>query len=67
LIRLNFSACYASKNNWEKSAEDAKTCVELDPEFIKGYYRLGVALTELKLYKEAYSILVVANKKDPGM
>jgi chaperonin cofactor prefoldin len=38
---------------WEKSLEDAKECIRLDPEFIKGYYRLATAQLELKSYDSA--------------
>jgi tetratricopeptide (TPR) repeat protein len=43
----NRSACYASQTKWQLAANDAKECIKLDPTFIKGYYRLATAQTEL--------------------
>jgi len=64
---MTHSACYASKQLWEKSAEDAGTCVTKDPNFIKGYYRFATALTELKKYDEAMATLQAALSKEPGL
>jgi chaperonin cofactor prefoldin len=50
---LTCSASYAGLKEWEKSLEDAKECIRLDPEFIKGYYRLATAQLELKSYDSA--------------
>jgi chaperonin cofactor prefoldin len=47
------SASYAGLKEWEKSLDDAKECIRLDPEFIKGYYRLATAQLELKSYDAA--------------
>jgi chaperonin cofactor prefoldin len=47
------SASYGGLNHWEKSLEDAKECVRLDPEFIKGYYRMATAQLELKSFDAA--------------
>jgi tetratricopeptide (TPR) repeat protein len=49
----NRSACHASKGEWKESLEDAKACVNRDPKFIKGYYRMSVAQLELKLFDDA--------------
>lgn len=38
---------------WEKSLDDAKECIRLDPEFIKGYYRLATAQLEQKNFDAA--------------
>ena len=47
------SASYAGLQEWEKAVEDAKECIRLDPEFIKGYYRLATAQLESKDYDAA--------------
>lgn len=39
----NRSGCYAQLQNWEKALEDGKKCLELDPNFVKGYSRVGLA------------------------
>lgn len=36
------SACYGSKGDWAKAAEDAQTCIEKDPEFVKGAFVGGL-------------------------
>lgn len=42
----NRSASYAGKKKWIEAIEDAKTCIKLEPSFIKGYYRLATAQIE---------------------
>ena len=49
----NRSASYAGIGKWEKSAEDAKETIRLDPTFLKGYYRLATAQMELKEFDAA--------------
>ena len=51
------SASYAGLKEWEKSIEDAKECIRLNPEFIKGYYRLATAQLELKQFDAAESTI----------
>jgi hypothetical protein len=42
-------------------------CVSKDANFIKGYYRLATAQTELHLYDDAISTLTAALVKEPSM
>lgn len=49
----NRSACYAGLRQWKEAADNAKDCIRLNPSFVKGYYRLGLALKELKEYTKA--------------
>lgn len=53
LFFSNRSASYAGIGKWEKSAEDAKETIRLDPTFVKGYYRLATAQIELKEFDAA--------------
>lgn len=53
--------------NWQAAKEDATTCIAKDPSFIKGYYRLSVAHTELGDYDDAANVLKEAIRRDPGM
>lgn len=62
----HFSACYAAQKNWEKAYEDALMCVSSDPKFIKGYYRLSTAQTELKMFDDSLSTLKAALTIEPG-
>jgi tetratricopeptide (TPR) repeat protein len=52
--------------NWEAAIEDASTCVAKDPSFIKGYYRLATAYTEIGNYDDALNVLQTALTKEPG-
>jgi tetratricopeptide (TPR) repeat protein len=61
----NRSACYASKKMWQESYDDAKMCIQKDYKFIKGYYRLASAQSELGLYDEAMETLNAALKVEP--
>ncbi|GKY94301.1 hypothetical protein MPSEU_000395900 [Mayamaea pseudoterrestris] len=49
----NRSACHAGLKQWAEAARDAKECIRLDPSFVKGYYRLALALKELADYETA--------------
>mmetsp|Transcript_562 Transcript_562/g.866 ORF Transcript_562/g.866 Transcript_562/m.866 type:complete len:262 (+) Transcript_562:59-844(+) len=53
----NRSACYAGKKEWTAASEDAKSCIKLDPTFIKGYYRLANALIEIEELDAAHSTI----------
>jgi chaperonin cofactor prefoldin len=50
---LFLSASYAGLQEWESAIKDAKECIRLNPEFIKGYYRLATAQLESKDYDAA--------------
>jgi chaperonin cofactor prefoldin len=59
------SACYFSLKNWKNALEDALLCVSKDPKFIKGYYRLSAAQTELGLFNDAEATLKAALVLEP--
>lgn len=61
----NRSACYAALKQWQKAYEDALQCIAKDPKFIKGYYRLSSAQTELKLFDDSLSTLRAALTLEP--
>jgi tetratricopeptide (TPR) repeat protein len=64
--RNTHSACYAGLKQWQKSLEDALSSVSKDPKFIKGYYRLSSAQTELQLFDDAEATLKAALALEPG-
>ena len=64
---LSYSACYASMQNWQLALEDALQCVSKDSNFIKGYFRLSIAQSELGMYEDAETTLRAALAKEPGM
>jgi len=49
----NRSACYAALEEWEKAAEDGKQCILVDKSFVKGYFRLALALQSQQNYDGA--------------
>ncbi|CAM9837292.1 unnamed protein product [Chrysoparadoxa australica] len=49
----NRSACYAAQGKHTEAAEDAKQCVKLKPDFVKGYYRLSTSLLALGEHDQA--------------
>ena len=61
-----FSACYAGKNLWKEAMEEAQICLNKDEKFVKGYFRLATAQTELKLFDDAISSLEKGLLIDPG-
>jgi tetratricopeptide (TPR) repeat protein len=60
------SACYSSLKQWQKALEDALQSISKDPKFIKAYYRLSSAQTELQLYNDAEATLKAALSIEPG-
>lgn len=61
----NRSACHASKKDWKSALEDAALCVANGPSFIKGYYRLATAQTELQMFDDAANTLNAAIAMEP--
>ncbi|KAJ8600935.1 hypothetical protein CTAYLR_005059 [Chrysophaeum taylorii] len=62
----NRSAAYAALELWEEAAEDGRACIRIKKDFIKGYFRLAVALRSLKRYKEAVDNIKMGLAVDPG-
>eukprot|EP01035_Chromulina_nebulosa_P032991 gene32991-44139_t len=62
----NRSACYGALKQWERAYEDALMCVSKDPKFIKGYYRLSSAQTEMKKFDDSIATLRAALTLEPG-
>ena len=49
----NRSLCYASMKNWPKSLRDADKAIALKGDWEKGWYRRGVALSNMERYEDA--------------
>jgi stress-induced-phosphoprotein 1 len=60
----NRSGAYASLKQFDKALQDANKCVELKPEFIKGYSRQGVAHFGLNQLSEAKAAYETGLKRD---
>lgn len=52
-----FSASHAGLKDWAKAIDDAKECIRLNPQFVKGYYRLATAQLELNEYDAAQTTI----------
>lgn len=52
--------------NWQLALEDALQCVGKDSNFIKGYFRLSIAQSELGYFDDAETTLRAALAKEPG-
>ncbi|KAH7103020.1 putative stress-induced protein STI1 [Auriculariales sp. MPI-PUGE-AT-0066] len=53
VLYSNRSAANAGKRQWSDALSDAEKCVEISPNWSKGYARVGAALHGLKRYDEA--------------
>ena len=51
---------------WDEAAEDGRSCVKVNKNFIKGYFRLAVALRSAGKYKEAVDNIKMGLAVDPG-
>lgn len=61
----NRSACHGAKGDWASAAVDAKTCLDKDPMFLKGYYRLTMAQMEMKDFGGALETIKAGLKRQP--
>mmetsp|Transcript_34644 Transcript_34644/g.87084 ORF Transcript_34644/g.87084 Transcript_34644/m.87084 type:complete len:262 (+) Transcript_34644:112-897(+) len=53
----NRSAAYIALDNFDAALEDGRKCIELNPKWIKGYYRAAVGLSGLHRYEECMDLL----------
>lgn len=51
------SAAYAAKGDWKSAADDAQECINMNPSFFKGYYRLAKAQSEQHLLADALATI----------
>jgi tetratricopeptide (TPR) repeat protein len=61
----NRSAAYLTKGDAAKALDDASTCLELNPDFEKGYSRKGAALQGMKKFDESIAVLEQGVTKFP--
>ena len=57
MTNLFNSAAYAAKGDWKAAANDAQECVNINPSFFKGYYRLARAQLERKDFAAALTTI----------
>ncbi|CAM0875267.1 unnamed protein product [Alopecurus aequalis] len=65
VLYSNRSLCYLKCGEEHDALVDANACVNLQPEWPKGYYRKGVALMSLLEYKEAGDAFLAGMKLAP--
>ncbi|XP_021310041.1 ankyrin repeat and protein kinase domain-containing protein 1-like isoform X1 [Sorghum bicolor] len=64
-LYANRSLCHLRIGEANKALLDANSCIKIRPEWLKGYYRKGVALMSLREYKEACDAFLAGLKLDP--
>jgi hypothetical protein len=57
ILFANRSMCHLNMNNTNAATTDANEAVTLDPEYVKGYYRLGMAYIQANNYQLAKDAL----------
>lgn len=62
----NRSACYGYLKDWKKAYDDAKLSIQKDPKFIKAYYRMATAQSEMKQWDDAETTITAALLLEPG-
>ncbi|CAM0875474.1 unnamed protein product [Alopecurus aequalis] len=62
----NRSLCHLRSGKTDDALLDANACIDLQPDWPKGYYRKGAALMSLKEYKEACDAFLAGGKLDPA-
>ncbi|KAF9606001.1 hypothetical protein IFM89_021327 [Coptis chinensis] len=65
-VYSNRSLCYALLKEGEAALADAKACINLKPEWPKGYYRAGAAWNVLKEFDQAAAAFSKALELDRG-
>ena len=64
-VLANRSLAYLHLRQGPEALQDAALCVNLKPNWAKGYYRMGCALEECKAYKEAASVFAKVVEMEP--
>lgn len=53
----NRSACHAALGNWQEAADDGRQCIMIDKNFVKGYFRAGLAQQNMKNWDAALDVV----------
>lgn len=61
----NRSVSYLGKGKLDEAVKDAKECIRLEPTFMKGYYRLATAQTEMNDFDKALTTIKHALQLEP--
>ena len=65
-IYSNRALCYMHEKEYDKSLQDAETCIKLMPEWAKGWYRYGRTLMFMERYEDSVEYFKKADELEPG-
>jgi len=65
-VYTNRSSAYAKLKMWEESLRDAQESIRIKPNWLKGHWRVGTCLMELKQYQQAAKTLEEGLKINPA-
>jgi len=65
ILYCNRSTAYFETKQFDLALEDAQKCTELEQDFVKGHFRKGAILLELKKTQEAVEVLRHAHDLSP--
>lgn len=66
ILYANRSMCHLGMNNGTGALNDANSAIENDSMYVKGYFRKGMALTQLKSYEDAKYAFLQGLELAPG-
>jgi len=66
ILYSNRAACYQKLAEFPLALKDCETCIKLDPSFVRGYIRKGMALMALKELSKATSAFQKSLELDPN-
>jgi len=62
----NRALCYSAVEDWRRCKDDARQCIRLKPDFMKGWFLLAKSLWKLADPKEAHRTLEMGLQNLPG-
>jgi tetratricopeptide (TPR) repeat protein len=65
IVLANRSAAFLKMGEHERALADATRAQEIDPTYVKGVFRRGLALHAMGQYQEAITVLAEANRLEP--
>jgi stress-induced-phosphoprotein 1 len=66
ILYSNRSGSYASLHKYQEALDDASKCIELNPQFVKGYQRKGLAQFYLDDFEDAIESYKKGLQIDPN-
>ena len=66
ILRSNLALCQGKMNGWQSSHEAATLATQLDPDYVKGWWRLGQAAAALEQYDDSIKAFKRALECEPS-